>query len=115
VIFGVNWSEGPLFVLGEVGLVVISSLPLIYGVTLLVCLPAYALIRRAGDLKVWHPTSIGAVLGAAVSPLTENPPHTAQRVGLAATVGLSAGALFWVLWRPRPEKPLQRTGLALRR
>jgi hypothetical protein len=112
-VVGVSWAKGPLYVLGEVGLVVLSSLPFIYGAALLVGFPAYWLIRRWWQLKSWHSAVIGAVLGGVVLPMTDRLPCGARGVGLGALVGLAAGALFWVLWRPRSDPALNPTGVGL--
>jgi hypothetical protein len=102
-------AHGPLQMLGEVGVVTLSSLPFIYGGALLVGVPAYRLIRRRSQLRLWHTTLIGAGLGAVVLPIAE--PVIDRTVGLGALLGLAAGTLFWVLWRPRPNRALNPTGL----
>jgi hypothetical protein len=57
-----------------------------------------------GQLKAWHPSVIGGVLGATVLPLAE--PFIKHTVAFGAFLGLAAGVLFWVLWRPRPHTAL---------
>ena len=109
VVLGVQWAQGPLHVLGEVGIVAVSSLPFIYGAVLLVGAPAYWLIRRRSQLRLWHTSVIGSALGAAMLPLAE--PVIKRTVVIGALLGLAAGALFWVLWRPRPNPALNPTGL----
>src|ERR1043165_7002219 len=71
LVLGLNWRQGPSHVLGEVGVVVVSSLPFIYGAVLLAGAPAYWLIRCRWQLKLWHPIVIGSALGAAVLPMAE--------------------------------------------
>jgi hypothetical protein len=105
---GVTWAKGPVYVLGEIGVVVVSSLPFIYGAAVLIGLPLYLLIRRRSQLAAWHSAIAGAVLGAVTLPLAE---PVVGRAGFGAMLGLAAGVLFWVLWRPRPNRALNPTGL----
>jgi hypothetical protein len=96
---GLTWSAGPGLVLAEVGVVVLASLPFIYGAALLIGLPVYLVIRRQGQLSAWHSMVAGAVLGAVVLPMAE-PIVGRHTVGIGAILGFAAGSLFWVLWRP---------------
>jgi|SRR3954469_2681471 hypothetical protein len=97
-LLGLTWAAGPLRVLEEVGLVVLSSLPFIYAATILIGLPVYLLIRRRWQLKAWHPMVAGAVLGALILPMAER--DIGRTVGIGGILGFAAGSLFWVLWRP---------------
>jgi hypothetical protein len=108
---GVPLKQGPLHILGELFTVVFFSLPWIYGAALLVGLPAYVLIRRWWALRYWHCVAVGGAAGALILPLTNRLPLTAAEILRGAAFGLAAGALFWALWRPRPNRALNPPGL----
>ena len=65
-----------------------------------------ALVRRSKTppIRVGHriyPLFFNTLLGAGSLPIAE--PAIERTVGAGVLLGLAADALFWVLWRPRPN------------
>ena len=97
--FGVTGSQSIPGALGGLALVVASSAPWTYGVTVAVGLPIYLAITKWSQLRLWHPIIIGTALGSIVFPLADRALIGVSAVLFGALLGGVSGTAFWVLWR----------------